>query len=229
MAVGMVLILILFIFIFTLIGFNNQNIARRFDFSVGGIIEKRQYDRMITSIFLHVDYLHLLFNLFSFYSFAIHISQGFGSRFLLILFFGSALGGNLLALVIHRNRPKYRAMGASGAVSGIIFASVLIYPQGSIIVFPVPIGMPPWLFAIIFILISIYGIGKQSGTIGHEAHLGGALTGIGITAIIYPWIVKEHLTLTFVIIIPILLFLYFFLKKPGYLKIQNYKKYKKRG
>jgi membrane associated rhomboid family serine protease len=217
--VAVVIILILLIVIISLIGFNNSGFFKRYSFSVSGILYKKQIDRLIISIFLHVDYIHLFFNLFSFYSFAIHIERGLGSLFLAVLFFGSALGGNFLALFLHRKHPDYSAIGASGAVSGVIFASVLIYPEGSILIFPIPIGMPPWLFAILFVLISIYGIGKQAGNIGHEAHLGGALTGILITGILYPWIIKEHLFLTFAIVTPVSLFLYFYVRNPEILHI----------
>lgn len=194
-------------------GFQNRRFFDRYAFSVGNIIQNRQYERIMVSTFLHVDIIHLLFNMFSFYSFAFHLEQLMGRVLLLVLFFGSALGGDLLALVIHRKQPGYRAAGASGAVSGVIFASVLLLPGGRIMIFPIPVGIPPWLFAIIFVLISIYGIGKQAGNIGHEAHLGGALTGLLITGILYPVALEEHLLLSMGLIIVILAFLVRFIKK----------------
>lgn len=200
----------------------------RYAFWISGILQKRQLDRMITSIFLHVNYIHLFFNLFSFYSFAIYIEKGLGKLFLLLLYFGSALGGNLLALFLHKKHPDYRAIGASGAVSGVIFASVLLFPGGRILVFPIPIGLPPWLFAILFVLFSIYGIGKQSGNIGHEAHLGGALTGVLITWLFYPVVIKNHLLLTVIITLPVVLFLYFYMKNPEILALNFEKNFRRR-
>ncbi len=210
-----VLVLILLIVIVTLAGFNKQSFFDRFSFWIRGIINYKQYERIITSIFLHIDYLHLFFNLFSFYSFAVHLEKSFGNIFLLIIFFGSGIMGNLLALLIHRKRGDYRAAGASGAIAGVIFSSVLIFPTAKIIIFPIPIGMPPWLFAIIFVFVSLYGIGRQAGNIGHEAHLGGALTGILLTIWIHPWVFQNNLILTLVLLIAVLIFFFNYLKNPG--------------
>ncbi len=213
----------------SLIGFRNVQFFNRYAFSVDGIIRQRQYDRFITSIFLHVDYVHLFFNMFSFYSFAIYIEKFTGGLFLLLLFFGSALGGDFLALFIHRRHPRYRAAGASGAISGVIFASVLLFPEGRIMVFPVPIGLPTWLFAIIFVLISVYGIGKQTGNIGHEAHLGGALTGILITGLFFPAAVLSNILLTLLLILPVAIFLWIIVKNPGKIHLRYQQKENREG
>jgi membrane associated rhomboid family serine protease len=222
----LVLLLIALNVIVSLAGFNNRAFFQRYVFSVRGILKEHQYERIPVSTFLHVDYIHLFFNMFSFYSFAIHIERQFGSLFLFLLFFGSAFGGDLLALLIHRNHPRYTAAGASGAISGVIFASVLLLPGGSILIFPFPFGIPPWLFAIIFVLFSVYGIGKQSGNIGHEAHLGGALTGVLITALVYPAIVAGQIFLTIVLVVPVLVFLIIFFRDPKKLKLKRQNRYR---
>lgn len=209
-----VMVLILIAVFVSLYGFRNRSFSERYAFSVGGILRNRQYERLLISTFLHVDYLHLFFNIFSFYSFAIELANFTGQLFLLLLFFGSGLGGDFLALLIHRKHADYRAVGASGAISGVIFSSVLLLPGGSILIFPFPFGIPPWLFAILFVLFSVYGIGRQSGNIGHEAHLGGALCGILITALVYPQALLAHWFLTLVLVLPVVIFLYIFLQNP---------------
>jgi len=88
------------------------------------------------------------------------------------------VGGNLLALVIHRKNPSYSSVGASGAINGVIFASIAVFP-GMKIFF-----MPGWVFGLIFILYSLYGIRSQKQNIGHESHLGGALAGM-LVAILF--------------------------------------------
>ncbi len=224
----LVMILIAANVIVSLIGFQNPTFFNRYTFSIKGIIQDKQFDRILVSTFLHVDLVHLLFNMFSFFSFAIHIEQEIGRFFLFVLFFGSAILGDLLAFMIHRKHLKYSAAGASGAISGVIFSSVLFFPNSSIMVFPVPFGIPPWLFAIIFVLVSIYGIGRQAGNIGHEAHLGGALAGVLITGLFYPNLIENQLILTMVLVIPVIVFLILFLLRPDILHVQYQKKlYKK--
>lgn len=218
-----VMLLILIAVLVSLNGFRDQSFFERYAFFVGGILRNRQYERFLVSTFLHVDYIHLFFNIFSFYSFAIELVNFTGQIFLLLLFFGSGIGGDFLALLIHRKHAGYRAVGASGAVSGVIFSSVLLLPGGSILIFPFPFGIPPWLFAILFVLFSVYGIGRQSGNIGHEAHLGGALCGILITALVYPSALLEHWFLTIVLVLPVALFLFVYLKNPQSLHLGKWK------
>src|SRR5690606_16232497 len=133
--------------------------------------------------FLHVDWTHLLFNMFSFYSFSISLERYLGSVEVAVIYFASLFGGDLLAMFIHRNHPNYRAVGASGAVSGIIFAAIAIFPGIQVSIFLIPIGIPGWLFGACYVLYSMYGIRSSAGNIGHEAHLGGALVGL-LTAIL---------------------------------------------
>ncbi|GAB4381455.1 MAG: rhomboid family intramembrane serine protease [Calditrichia bacterium] len=209
----------------SLVSFQNETYFQRYAFSIEGILHKRQWERLFSSIFLHVDYVHLFFNIFSFYSFAIHLEPRIGSGFLLAFFLGSALGGNLLALIIHHHHRRYRAAGASGAISGIIFSAVLLLPGGKIMIFPFPVGIPDWLFAVLFVVISLYGIGRQSGNIGHEAHLGGALTGVILTALVFPRVVIRQWILTLVLIIPVVIFLFYFLKDPGKFYLKSWRKF----
>ena len=101
------------------------------------------------------------------------------------------VGGNLLALFFHRNNPIYSAVGASGGVSGVLFASIVILPKMMLGIFFV-IPMPAWLFAILYLGYSVYGVQKQLGNIGHEAHLGGAVVGLVAPIIFYPEIFSQN-------------------------------------
>ncbi len=197
--------------IVTIITFRNRRLFNSMSFHVHPILSDGQVYRIISSMFLHVNGAHLIFNMFSFFSFALYMEMNFGFTLVLLITFISGIIGNLLALLIHHNNPGYRAVGASGAVSGVIFASIFLLPGGSVIIFPVPIPIPSWLFAILFILISIYGIGRSTGNIGHEAHLGGALAGIAMAVLFQPAIIQQQTVLLAGITIPVVVFLVYFL------------------
>jgi len=172
------------------LAFRNPTLAHRLLFSSTDILRGREYHRMLTSGFIHADIGHLIFNMYSLYSFGSYIEQVFSLGLFLTIYLASMLGGNLVSLYLHRNE-EYRALGASGGVCGIIFASIFLLPGGSVYLFFVPIPIPSWLFAIVFVAISMYGARNQLGNIGHDAHLGGALVGLFTTTLLYPAIVRE--------------------------------------
>lgn len=173
------------------VGFGNARVVEGYLFSTDDVLSRRQYYRLFTSGLLHADWIHLLFNMFSLYSFARYIELFFGPISFLTIYLSSILGGNLLALVVHRHH-HYHALGASGGVCGIIFASIFLLPGGGVIVFPIPVSIPSWLYAIVFILGSYIGLRKGSDNIGHDAHLGGAIIGLLVTTALYPPIVGRH-------------------------------------
>jgi hypothetical protein len=107
---------------------------------------------------------------------------------MLLIYGASILGGSLLSLIIHRNHD-YRALGASGGVCGIIFASIFLLPGSSVMMFPLPIGIPAWLYAVLFIVGSFVAHRKKADNIGHDAHLGGAIVGLLVATAIYPQLV----------------------------------------
>lgn len=204
-----------FTVIVSLIGFSNDKLFQKGSFSIAALNEKREYHRLFTSQLLHVNFVHLAFNMISFYSFSESLEIRYGLKIVAVIYLYSGIGGDLLAWAIRRKQPTYQAVGASGAVSGIIFASVFLQPEASMIIFPLPVPLPSWLFAILFMLVSLYGIGRGHSNIGHEAHLGGALTGI-IWALLYnPQIVSEHTLLLSGLTIPVLIMLTLFLVKPN--------------
>ncbi|MEJ0088859.1 MAG: rhomboid family intramembrane serine protease [Limisphaerales bacterium] len=169
----------------TLYAFRRPDIKERWIFNPQAILADKQFDRMITSGFIHADWMHFGFNAFSFYSFGRNIEEVYGAWTLVLVYGSSILGGSLLSLAIHRNHD-YRALGASGGVCGVIFASIFLLPGSSITMFPLPIGIPAWLYAILFLVGSFVAHRKQSDNIGHDAHLGGAIVGLLLSAAMYP-------------------------------------------
>lgn len=220
--VGIVtLILILANFIFSYGGFLDRQLFEKYKFEVDGILMHKEYVRLLGSGFLHVGWLHLGFNMFSLYAFSWMPEFLFGYWQFALIYFASLIGGNLLALFIHRHHGDYSAVGASGAVSGVIFAAIAIFPSMGIHPFGIPISMPAWLYGIIFILFSIYGIKSARDNIGHEAHLGGALVGMLVAIALDPRLLTHNYVPILGILLPCLLFIFLIATKPHLLLIDT--------
>ncbi|KAA0126335.1 rhomboid family intramembrane serine protease [Chryseobacterium sp. SN22] len=176
-------ILILIIAITAIISFvapNGSNNFEKYKFSVGAILNRKEYVRLISSGFLHADIMHLVFNMLTLYFFGPVVIQGFGSLGFLIIYFGSILLGNMFSLFVYQRQPWYSAIGASGGVSGILFASIALIPHLEIYMFFIPIGIPGYIFGLVYFSYSVYMMlnPNQHDNIGHAAHLGGAFFGL---------------------------------------------------
>lgn len=169
--------------IVSITGFNNASFRERYLFSPYAILKNKEYDRLITSGFLHANWMHFIFNMLSLYFFADEVVMNLGRGGLVLIYLGGLVGGNLLSLLLNKDNFSYRALGASGAVSAVIFSAVVCNPEIQLIIYFLPV--PGWLFAIGYTVYSIYGILKDLGdNIGHDAHLGGSIAGLLITGII---------------------------------------------
>lgn len=154
------------------------------------IVHDKKYYQVITSAFLHANFMHLFFNMFALYTFGSFLEGFFignfgsfeGSLYFFLIYFFSLLFGSILTVIFHYNDPNYVAVGASGAVSGIVFSYIIFFPESMLYVFFIP--MPAYLFAILWIGFSVYGMKSKLGNIGHEAHLGGAVGGVVSTLIL---------------------------------------------
>lgn len=204
--------------VFSWMGFNDRDLFEKYLFRAGSIIHYREYIRLISSAFLHVDYLHLALNMYVFWSFSFSLQHFFTDYGLLNIYAGSLLAGNLLALYIHRHHEDYRAVGASGAVSGIVYASIVLMPQNklTIILFPF-FSFPAWLFGVGYIIYTILGIRNQRGNIGHEAHLGGAIGGLVIALLYYPILLKTQAWIVAAMLVPTIAFLFIIARYPAFL------------
>tara|TARA_R110002033_G_scaffold60044_2_gene109913 strand:+ start:6253 stop:7086 length:834 start_codon:yes stop_codon:yes gene_type:complete len=202
-------------------GLNDFTFLDKFSFNVHEILVNKDYKRLITSGFLHVDWMHFTFNMLTLYLFSKSLESSIGILAFLILYFASLIGGNLLALYIHRNHPDYTAIGASGAVSGLVFASIGLFPGMELGFVLLPIFFPAWLYGIAYVVYSIYGIKSQRDNIGHEAHLGGGIVGLLIAIVINPNIMVTNTLPIMLILIPTLTFLFLIIKKPHVLLVKN--------
>lgn len=184
-------------------GFNDESFFRKFQFHVGSIRAGEQF-RMISSAFLHADVFHLVFNMIALYSFAPVVFESLGNTTFLLIYAGSLVFGSLLTMVFHGNEYNYRAVGASGAVTGIIYSAILLYPDMIIGIFGI-IPMPAYIFGIVYLLYSIYGMRTKNDNIGHTAHFGGAIGGYAITLLKEPSLFQESLLMVILLAIPIII------------------------
>jgi membrane associated rhomboid family serine protease len=190
--------------IVSLKGFNDFSFFEKHKFNIGGIRRGEQI-RMIASGFLHVDEMHLFFNMFTLYFFADEVIGYLGSANFLLVYFGSLIVGNLLSFYFHKNEYHYSAVGASGAVTGVLYSAILLNPEMKLYMFLIPIPIPAYIFGIGYLLYSIYGMKNRVGNIGHDAHFGGAIGGYVITLISATWLFQENLLMVGLLAVPIVL------------------------
>ncbi|QCW99995.1 rhomboid family intramembrane serine protease [Aggregatimonas sangjinii] len=193
-------------------GFNDQGFFERYKFGIKEI-QSGQKDRMLTSGFLHVDMTHLLFNMLTLYFFADVVISAFGPLKFVGIYFISLVAGSLLGFFFHKDEPYYSAVGASGAVTGILYAAILLQPQMGLYLFFIPIPIPAYVFGIGYLLYSIYGMKSRSDNIGHTAHFGGAIGGFATTLLFAPGLLVENSLMVGLLSIPIIIL--FVMEKTG--------------
>jgi membrane associated rhomboid family serine protease len=205
-----VLLIILVTCIISYKGFEDRTFFNKYKFHIGSIRSGEQI-RMISSGFLHADWVHLLLNMYVLYSFSQGVISTFGNFSFLLIYFGSLLFGSLLTLTIYKNDYSYSAVGASGAVTGIVYASILLFPESTVGVFFL-LPMPSYVFGVLYLVYSIYGMKAQNDGIGHAAHFGGAVGGLVLTVIKMPELLQIEPLLIVGLLVPIVI-LYFLMKQ----------------
>ena len=198
--------------IFSMKGFNDFSFFEKYKFNIGGV-RRGEKVRMVSSGVLHVDIQHLLFNMITLFFFANVVIYRVGNLNFVIIYLGSLIIGNLLSFYFHKNEYHYSAVGASGAVMGILYSAILFDPGMSLYMFFIPVPIPAYIFGIGYLLYSIYGMKSRTDNIGHDAHFGGAIGGYVITLVIAPWLFTENLFMVGLLAIPIILL--YVLRKAG--------------
>ena len=200
-----ILVLILATVLISYKGIQDSLFFRKNEFHIGSIQAGEQF-RMFSSGFLHADFQHLFFNMFTLYLFAPYVVYHFGNFYFFVLYFGSLLAGSLLTFYFHKKEYYYRAVGASGAVTGIIYSAILVEPNIYMYGF-----MPGYVFGFLYLILSIYGMKAKKDNIGHVAHFGGAIGGFVITLIKETQLLNTQPLTIAALLIPILVL--FFLEK----------------
>jgi membrane associated rhomboid family serine protease len=149
-------------------------------------LRSRQYDTIVTSGFVHADLSHLIFNLLTFYFFAFPLERRIGSPAFAALYVIGLVVSDAGTYFKHRNDPQYASLGASGAISAVLFASIVYFPSQKLFILPFPVPIPAPLFAIGYVAYSWYSARNPRGRINHDAHLGGALAGLAFVLLTDP-------------------------------------------
>ncbi|RMB59516.1 rhomboid family intramembrane serine protease [Dokdonia sinensis] len=197
--IGIILVNVLF----SMKGFNDFSFFEKYKFNIGGISRGEQI-RMLSSGFLHANTPHLFFNMLTLYFFADAVIYQLGPLNFVIIYLGSLILGNLLSYFFHKEEYHYSAVGASGAVSGILYAAILLQPGMSLYMFFIPIPIPAYIFGIGYLFYSIYGMKSRRDNIGHDAHFGGAIGGYIITLAMVPILFQTNLLMIILLAIPII-------------------------
>jgi membrane associated rhomboid family serine protease len=203
---NILLLVIIATSVISFIAFNNSSIFEKYKFNVGAIQNKKEYIRLLSAGFLHADIMHLLFNMMTLYFFGPIVMEGFGNIGFIIVYFGSILLGNMFSLFIYQKQPWYSAIGASGGVSGILFAGIALIPDLKIYIFFIPIGIPGYIFGLVYFSYSVYMMlnPRQHDNIGHAAHLGGAFFGLVYAVINQPERAMENVLYIGIMAVPLL-------------------------
>ncbi|MDQ6812649.1 MAG: rhomboid family intramembrane serine protease [Bacteroidota bacterium] len=181
------LIIVIITSIISFSAFSNQKITDQLIFYPPAVTNQKQWYRFFSCALIHADISHLLFNMFSFYSFGGFVEESF--RYLFgslgpILYLALYIISQFLCLIPtyikHKDDYYYRSLGASGAVSAIIFAGIFLSPLQKMGIIFIPIGIPGFIFGFIYLGITAYLDRRGAGGINHSAHLFGALAGIGL-------------------------------------------------
>lgn len=172
--------------------FKNAALVQKYIFYPPALKNKQWY-RMLTYGFLHADLSHLIFNMFALYLFGTEIESVFievfghkaGILLFVLLYFSGLFFSILPTYYKEKNNSAYRSLGASGAVSSIVFAYILVYPMSFMGIVFVPVYLPAFIFGIIYIVTSIYLDKNQHGNINHMAHISGGIYGIVFMYVVF--------------------------------------------
>ena len=166
--------------------FGNPRLIERSLFRPYWFLRRREYDTVVMSGFVHADLMHLIFNMMTFYFFAFPLERYIGSIPFLVLYLAGLLISHAGTYYKQRGNPEYSCLGASGAISAVLFAAIVYFPDQSLYIIPIPVPIPAPLFAIGYLAYTWWASKNPHGRINHDAHLGGALTGLAFVALTQP-------------------------------------------
>ena len=170
--------------------FNDHKLLDRLILWPPAVERRKQYDRLLGYGFVHADWMHLLFNMITLWSFGTAVERAFSQMITpagYVLFYLSAIVVSILPTYIsHRRDPNYRSLGASGGVSAVLFSFILFDPWSTLIIFPIPLPIPAFLFAVLYVGYSIWMDRRGGGNVNHSAHLWGAAYGVLFTVLLEP-------------------------------------------
>ncbi len=184
--------------------FSNNELFDKLKFNAYQIKHSGEKWRFLSYALVHSGWMHLIINMYVLYSFGGVVEEIFsahfgviGSLYYVLLYVGGVLFATIFDFGKHKDDMYYNAVGASGAVAAVVFSSILMYPSGSIFIFPIPFPLPSWVFGIAFLIYSAYMGKKGVDNIGHFAHFWGAIFGIVLTIILVPNVIQNFIATIF--------------------------------
>lgn len=192
--------IILFTCIVSFSAFRSPKILNDLIMSPYLVKENKQWYRFVTSGFLHADLMHLLFNMFVLYMFGQQIvepgcEQLSGRWMFPVLYFGGMIAADVTSYFKHKDNPEYRSLGASGAVSAVVFAGILFYPTMKMGFFIIPPIIPAYIFGPLYLLYCVYAAKQNTDNINHDAHFWGAVFGLVFPIVLHPFLFKRMIAL----------------------------------
>ncbi len=181
--------------------FNNNELRSKLIMNAYMVHHRKQWYRMFSHGFIHADWPHLIFNMIALYSFgqsvenyySYYFGDALGTFYYILLYSSSLVFASVPDLAKHKDQHWFNSLGASGAVSAVVFAAILFDPWVGITIFPIPIPIPGIVFGPLFLIISQYLARKGTDNIGHDAHFYGAISGIAITLLFRPSLFNEFI------------------------------------
>jgi len=187
------ILIILITVVVSIVAFNDREIFDKLKFNAYYIKHNKQGYRFFTHAFIHVDWMHLLVNMYVLWTFGkvvlTFFQYYFGYKavyYFVLLYIGGIIFSSIFDYAKHKNHEGYNAVGASGAVASVVFASIILHPGASIYIFFIPIGIPAAIFGLLYLVYSAYMAKKANDNIGHNAHFWGSIFGIIYTIILNP-------------------------------------------
>lgn len=192
------------ILIFTLITsfyglYVNQNLNHQLMLHPYSFVRRERVYTIITSGLIHADFGHLLFNMLTFFFFAfpleriLHATGGNGHLQFALIYIGGLILSDIPTIIKHKNNPGYASLGASGAISAVLFSFILFDPTTRLYLFFIPIGIPAYIFGPLYLAYCVYASRNQYDRVNHDAHFYGALTGIIFTILLKPGIIPHFI------------------------------------
>ncbi len=196
---GVTLPIIIFTVLISIPAFTNPTILNKLIFDPYEIKRNRDWFKFISSGFLHADFMHLGVNMYVLYSFGPVVEHYYNVNFgtkgmvlFMVLYISSIAAANISTYFKEQNNPNYRALGASGAVSAILFASVLFDPKSEWRLY-FSIDIPAYIAAGLYLVYSHFASGRTKDNVNHEAHFYGALYGVAFTLLCKPSLLQEFI------------------------------------
>jgi membrane associated rhomboid family serine protease len=172
--------------VISLLCFKRPELTQKLLFSPYDCWHNHHWYRLLTSGFIHNDFAHLFFNMLTFYFFAFDLERIIGSTSFFILYIGSLLLSHIPTFRKHRNDYYYRSLGASGAISGVIFGMILLIPSSTLMIMPIPFPIPAAVCGVLYLIWCRFASRLSRDNINHDAHFAGSIVGIIITFLMFP-------------------------------------------